>query len=104
MQNDLPASGDASSAPLPPPVQVNDLANSPSGSSTAAPRQHGSEFVDCIDGSSCEYRYGKFVEEKEEASPAAVLGKQASNRQAVACERDGLFSVLLESLGGPRRP
>ena len=36
MQNDLPASGDASSAPLPPPVQVNDLANSPSGSSTAA--------------------------------------------------------------------
>ncbi len=36
MQNDLPASGDASSAPLPPPVQVNDLANSPSGSSSTA--------------------------------------------------------------------
>lgn len=36
MQNDLPASGDASSAPLPPPTQVNDLANSPSGSSTTA--------------------------------------------------------------------
>jgi outer membrane protein assembly factor BamD len=37
MRNDLPASGDASSAPLPPPTQVNDLANSPSGSSTATP-------------------------------------------------------------------
>ena len=36
MKNDLPASGDASSAPLPPPTQVNDLANSPSASAPAA--------------------------------------------------------------------
>ncbi len=36
MQNDLPASGDASQAPMPPPTQVNDLANSPSSSGTAA--------------------------------------------------------------------
>jgi outer membrane protein assembly factor BamD len=36
MQNDLPASGDASSAPLPAPTQVNDLANSPSSSGAAA--------------------------------------------------------------------
>ncbi len=37
MKNDLPASGDASSAPLPPPTQVNDLANPASGGGTAAP-------------------------------------------------------------------
>jgi hypothetical protein len=38
MQNDLPASGDASAAaPMPPPTQVNDLANTnPSGSTPAA--------------------------------------------------------------------
>ena len=35
MQNDLPASGDASTAPLPPPTQVNDLANSPSSGSSS---------------------------------------------------------------------
>ena len=35
MKNDLPASGDASSAPLPPPTQVNDLAGSPQAGSSA---------------------------------------------------------------------
>jgi outer membrane protein assembly factor BamD len=41
MQNDLPASGDASSAPLPPPTQVNDLANTSSGSSSTASSSGG---------------------------------------------------------------
>jgi outer membrane protein assembly factor BamD len=37
MQNDLPASGDASqAAPMPPPTQVNDLANSNSSSSSSS--------------------------------------------------------------------
>ncbi len=38
MQNDLPASGDATqAAPMPPPTQVNDLANSNSSSSGSTP-------------------------------------------------------------------
>jgi hypothetical protein len=43
MKSDLPASGDASSAPLPAPTQVNDLANSgaSSGSTPAASSSTG---------------------------------------------------------------
>jgi outer membrane protein assembly factor BamD len=37
MSNDLPASGDASAAPLPPPTQVNDLANSNGSNSSTSP-------------------------------------------------------------------